>query len=139
MRLMSFSTVILLALLSIARAQQSPGPTGNTIGLPPPLAGPPPMSDPLRAQGAPGAAASQPNEPAVKGYTGAYTPAGPPPAPYYDGPLPMSSTGPGLNVVGPDGATRTVKAVPCAVSARETDGFTTCVGIPDQSRTKRRR
>jgi hypothetical protein len=24
-----------------------------------------------------------------------------------------------------------VKAVPCSTTAKETDGFTTCVGIPD--------
>jgi hypothetical protein len=40
-------------------------------------------------------------------------------------------TGPGRDVVGPDGTTKTVKAVPCGTAARETDGFTTCVGIPD--------
>jgi hypothetical protein len=141
MRLTSFSAAILLALLSIARAQQSPAPTGDTIGHPPPLPGPPPISEPSTAQPAQGAAAPKSNEPAVKGYTGAYAPAGtPPPAPYYSGPLPAEPTGgPGLNVVGPDGSTRTVKAVPCTVSARETDGSTTCVGIPDQSSTKRRR
>ena len=62
-----------------------------------------------------------------------------PATPYYTGPLPQYTGGPGLNVAGPDGETRSVKAVPCARSARETDGFTTCVGIPDQSPMKRRR
>jgi hypothetical protein len=37
----------------------------------------------------------------------------------------------GLAVPGPDGiSTRTVKARPCGVAAHETDGFTTCIGIP---------
>jgi hypothetical protein len=46
------------------------------------------------------------------------------------GPAPETVTGPGLNVVGPDGvSTRTVRAVPCSTSARETDGTTTCVGL----------
>jgi hypothetical protein len=53
--------------------------------------------------------------------------------------LPESSSGPGLNVVAPDGSTKIVKAVPCGTAARETDGFTTCVGIPDQSPTRKRR
>jgi hypothetical protein len=79
-----------------------------------------------------------PTEPAAKGYTGAYGPAGPP-TPYYNGPLPTSSSGSGLNVQGPDGSTITVKAVPCTVSSRETDGSTTCVGIPDRGRARRLR
>jgi hypothetical protein len=53
------------------------------------------------------------------------------PAPYGTDHAPEASMGPGLNVTGSDGSTRTVKAVPCTVSSRETDGFTTCVGIPD--------
>lgn len=68
---------------------------------------------------------------APKGYTGAYAPAGTPPTPYSTGPLPEVDTGTGRVVVEPDGSTRTVKAVPCSSAARETDGFTTCVGIPD--------
>jgi hypothetical protein len=36
-----------------------------------------------------------------------------------------------LNVVAEDGiSTKTVAAVRCSISARETDGTTTCVGIP---------
>jgi hypothetical protein len=141
MRLTLVSAAILLALLSFARAQQSPGSTGDTIGHPPPLPGPPPISEPSTAQPAPTASTPQSNEPAAKGYTGAYSPAGaPPPAPYYSGPLPSEpSGGPGLNVAGPDGSTRTVRAVPCSVSARETDGTTTCIGISDQGTRRRRR
>jgi hypothetical protein len=46
------------------------------------------------------------------------------------GPLPVTVTGPGLNIVGPDGvSTRTVRAVPCSTAAQETDGTTTCVGL----------
>jgi hypothetical protein len=145
MRKMSFSVAILLALLpSAAPAQQSPGTsddkaTGDTIGHPPPLPGPPPLSAPAAPQSAP-AAASAPHagESAPKGYTGAYAPSGPPPIPNAAAPLPQSSQGSGLSKVGPDGSTRTVKAVPCGVTARETDGFTTCVGIPDQNSRRRR-
>jgi hypothetical protein len=60
-------------------------------------------------------------------------PAGTPPTPYSTGPLPAEDSGPGLDKVGPDGSTKTVKAVPCSTAARETDGSTTCVGIPDES------
>jgi hypothetical protein len=135
MRLISFFAAITLALVSAAGlAQQSPT-TGDTIGHPPPLAGPPPLAEPPSAAPAPANSPSAQtpsppaaSQPAAKGYTGAYSPS--PTSPYYTGPLPTEpSSGPGLNVVGPDGSTRTVKAVPCSVSARETDGFTTCVGI----------
>src|SRR5947207_8231151 len=38
----------------------------------------------------------------------------------------------GLDKVGDDGvSTKTVKAVPCGTAARETDGSTTCIGIPE--------
>ncbi len=38
----------------------------------------------------------------------------------------------GLDKVGDDGvSTKTVKAVPCSTAARETDGSTTCIGIPE--------
>jgi hypothetical protein len=115
MRLISLSGMISLALLSSAVAQQGAGTAGDAIGHPPPLAGPPPA-------------------PAQKGYLGAYGPPGPA-TPYSTGPLPQTDANqPGLNVAGPDGvSTRTVKAVPCGRVARETDGFTTCVGIPEQS------
>jgi hypothetical protein len=36
----------------------------------------------------------------------------------------------GLAVAGPDGSTKIVPARPCSEAARETDGTTTCVGIP---------
>jgi hypothetical protein len=142
MRLALFlSVTISLALgCSVAVAQQSPDgpggkPVGDTIGHPPPLPGPPPIPEPpAKASPPPTASPPQASEPAAKGYTGAYAPAGTPPTPYSTGPLPQSSEGPGLNTVGPDGvSTRTVKAVPCGTVARETDGTTTCVGIPDQA------
>lgn len=58
-------------------------------------------------------------------------PTGAPPAP--GSPLfPNSTTG--LSKVGKDGiSTEIVKAVPCSTAARETDGFTTCIGIPEAS------
>jgi hypothetical protein len=134
MRLISFSVTILLALLSSAAlAQQSPGTTGDTIGHPPPIPGPPPISEPSStAQPAPAASTPQASEPAPKGYTGAYGPPGPA-TPYSTGPLPVIDTGTGRVIVEPDGSTKTVKAVPCGKAARETDGFTTCVGIPGES------
>jgi hypothetical protein len=58
-------------------------------------------------------------------------PASPPPTPYSTGALPQMDTGPGRDVVGPDDTTKTVKSVPCSTAARETDGTTTCVGIPE--------
>ncbi len=46
----------------------------------------------------------------------------------------------GLDTVGDDGiSTKTVKAVPCGTAARETDGSTTCVGIPESGPTRSRR
>ena len=43
----------------------------------------------------------------------------------------ISRTDTGLNEVGSDGvSTKTVPAKPCTTYARETDGTTTCVGIP---------
>src|SRR3981189_2200748 len=128
-------------LASAAPAQQPPAATGDTIGHPPPIPGPPPVSEPSSTtQPAPANSAPRATEPAAKGYTGAYAPAGAPPTPYSTGPLPQPNQGPGLNVVAPDGvSTRTVKAVPCGTAARETDGTTTCVGIPEKSANARRR
>jgi len=142
MRILIFPvTVVLCFMASATPAQQSPRTTGDTIGHPPPLPGPPPLSEPSSpTQSTPAASTSRATEPAAKGYTGAYAPAGTPPIPYSTGPLPLATQGPGLNIVAEDGVTtRTVKAVPCGVAARETDGSTTCVGIPDQSPRRRRR
>ena len=56
------------------------------------------------------------------------------------GPLPQVDNGsPGLDVTAPDGSTKTVRAVPCGTAAHETDGFTTCVGIADQTQKRHRR
>jgi hypothetical protein len=139
MRVICLSATISLALLSsVAIAQQ---PAGEAIGHPPPLPGPPPIAEPSPAVKPPNASpAPQASAPAQKGYTGAYAPAGTPPTPYSTGPLPLANTGPGLNVVGPDGvSTKAVKAVPCGTVARETDGSTTCVGISDESAVRKRR
>src|SRR6266704_4003542 len=124
MRLMLFPVAAVLCLMaSAAPAQQAPPPTGDTIGHPPPLPAPPPLSEPSSTtQSTPAASTPRATEPAPKGYTGAYAPAGTPPTPYSTGPLPQTDQGPGLNVVAPDGSTRTVKAVPCGIAARETDG-----------------
>jgi hypothetical protein len=143
MRIMIFPVAAVIALMaSAAPAQQSSQTTGETIGHPPPLPSPPPISEPpsLATQPAPANSPARATEPAAKGYTGAYAPAGTPPTPYSTGALPEAAQGPGLNVVGPDGvSTKTVKAVPCGTAARETDGSTTCVGIPDQSSRRHRR
>ena len=68
-------------------------------------------------------------------YTGGYGPSGPA-TPYYTGPLPEVDTGTGRTIVEPDGSTKTVKAAPCGNAARETDGSTTCIGIPDNRAKK---
>jgi hypothetical protein len=66
---------------------------------------------------------------APKGYIGAYG-SDAPDRPF-GGPVPEVYSGPGLDIVGPDGnSTKVVKAVPCSTAARETDGTTTCIGIP---------
>jgi hypothetical protein len=138
MRMMTFPALAAFALLaSPAVAQQATQTTGDTIGRPPPLPGPPPHSEP--ASTAP-ASTPRATEPAPKGYMGAYAPESTPPTPYSTGPLPQSGQGPGLNVVASDGvSTRTVKAIPCGIAARETDGTTTCVGIPERGARGRRR
>ena len=93
-----------------------------------------------------------------KGFTDTYTPVSPgtyapatsstgapatsatPSALSFGGPLPEVNTGPGLNIVGPDGvSTKTVKAVPCGLAARETDGTTTCVGTSEGGKARKRR
>jgi hypothetical protein len=64
-----------------------------------------------------------------KGYTGAYGPDAPIKA--FGGPVPEVYPGAGRDEVGPDGiSTKVVKAAPCSTAARETDGTTTCIGIP---------
>jgi len=63
---------------------------------------------------------------------------GPDVVPQPGGPLnPATQTG--RDVVASDGiSTKTVKAVPCSTVARETDGSTTCIGIPDAPERRRR-
>src|SRR5712691_6397978 len=142
MRIMIFPVAAVLCLMaSAAPAHQAPPTSGDTIGHPPPLPGPPPLSEPSPTpQSKPAASPTRATEPAPKGYTEPYPPAGTPPTPYSTGPLPQADQAPGLNVIAADGvSTRTVKAVPCGVAAHETDGSTTCVGIPDQSPRRRRR
>jgi hypothetical protein len=129
MRLMSVSVTFFLSLLSTtALAQQPPGLSPNTQNAPPLVAAPPVAEKP--------AATSAPE--AAKGYIGAYGPPGPS-KPYWTGPLPEADTGPGRTVVEPDGSVKTTKAVPCSTFARETDGTTTCIGLPEESKAKKRR
>jgi hypothetical protein len=75
------------------------------------------------------AAVAQTSAPAPQGYIGAYgsdsanKPVG--------GPVPDVYPGPGRDEVGPDGiSTKVVRAAPCSTTAQETDGTTTCIGIP---------
>jgi hypothetical protein len=95
-----------------ASAQQTPGTVGSN---PPPagdIASPPTMGigAPPRVEATP-----QPGSPLLPG------------------------TQTGLDKVAEDGvSTKTVKAVPCSTFARETDGTTTCVGIPDAPARKRK-
>jgi hypothetical protein len=141
MRIVIFPLAVLLFFMAPAvQAQSSPPTTGDAIGHPPPLPSPPPISEPSSTTQTAPVSTPQATEAPPKGYTGAYAPAGTPPTPYSTGPLPQSDQGPGLNKVAPDGVTtRTVRAVPCGTAARETDGTTTCVGIPEErARTKRR-
>jgi hypothetical protein len=42
------------------------------------------------------------------------------------------ASGPGLAETGPDGSTKIVPARPCSTAAHETDGTTTCIGIPSR-------
>jgi hypothetical protein len=143
MRVIFCLVMFSVALISSVTSAQQQGPevTGDAIGHPQPLPGPPPLAEPTSTTKPAGTApAPQANEPTTKGYMGAYAPVGTPPTPYSTGPLPSESTGPGLNIVAPDGSsTKTVKAIPCSTVAHETDGFTTCVGIADQTPKKRRR
>ncbi|HTG04928.1 MAG TPA: hypothetical protein VK635_12855 [Bradyrhizobium sp.] len=62
---------------------------------------------------------------------------GPDVVPEPGGPL-NPGTQTGRDVVASDGiSTKTVKAVPCSSVARETDGTTTCIGIPDAPERRR--
>lgn len=62
---------------------------------------------------------------------------GPDVVPEPGGPL-NPGTQTGRDVVASDGiSTKTVKAVPCSTVARETDGTTTCIGIPDAPERRR--
>ena len=138
MRLISFSATVLFTMLSSAALAQQSGTSGDTIGHPPPLPGPPPISEPS-TMGKPAPAASTPpaGEPVPMDYTKGYGPPGPS-TPYSTGPLPAIDTGTGRVIAARDGSTKTVKAVPCGTVAHETDGFTTCVGIPDKGATAKK-
>ena len=82
------------------------------------------------AQQAPGTAATSPPPPAT---ALPHDVAPQPGDPLYPG----SDTG--FDRVASDGiSTKTVRAIPCSTAARETDGFTTCVGI-SSGRARRRK
>jgi hypothetical protein len=68
------------------------------------------------------------------GVVGTPPPGGPPEV---GGPL-LPATDAGWDRVAPDGvSTQTVGAAPCSKAARETDGTTTCIGIPGPVKTVR--
>jgi len=126
MRISAFPIVVVLAIGSSAAglAQQSldagPGPALS----PPPLSAPPP-SVTTSLGVAPPPAAPAPSAAGV-----AAPPVGRSP----------QNVGAGQGNAGAEVAsTASVKAVPCSRSARETDGTTTCIGIPEQSRHRRGR
>lgn len=75
------------------------------------------------------------SQPALPGYTGG--PPGPV-TPYYTGQVPEVFSPTGRSIEGPNNTTLIVKAVPCTVASRSTDGTTTCVGIPESFRKSRR-
>jgi hypothetical protein len=74
-------------------------------------------------------AVAQTSAPAPQGYIGAYGPDSTNKP--IGGPVPDVYPGPGRDEVGPDGiSTKVVKAARCSTTAQETDGTTTCIGIP---------
>jgi hypothetical protein len=89
-------------------------------------------SFPASAQQAPGTTVAPPGPPPVA--------APPPAAPSTVGMAPPASHPP---IATPDPEQEVplapAKTAPCSVSARETDGTTTCVGIPGEGRGARRR
>jgi hypothetical protein len=103
-------TATLVMLSSSAWAQQqTPTTTGDALSLPP-AAAPAPSSVPIVG-----------------------------PAPVIGSPQNPGTTV-GMSRAGDDGvSTDTVKAVPCSTSARETDGSTTCIGIPERGAGRSRR
>lgn len=120
MRMATLSFAMSLALSSSAvLAQQTPqapnvdstpsAASPPSVASPPPIGSPPPVGAPVLA------------------------------APTGGGPISITRDV-GLTKVADDGiSTKTVRAVPCSTAARETDGTTTCIGIPDRSRKSHRR
>jgi hypothetical protein len=105
MRAFILPIAAMLVLSPAAFAQQTSGTTGESVNPPPAAVVSP---SPIAAGTAPLAGN----------------------APEAGSPLfPASDTG--LDKVANDGiSTKTVRAAPCGTAARETDGTTTCVGIP---------
>jgi hypothetical protein len=75
--------------------------------------------------------------PSTPGLAAPATPVNSNVVPEQGGPLhPAAQTG--RDIVASDGvSTETVRAVPCGTAARETDGTTTCIGIPSARERKR--
>jgi hypothetical protein len=101
----------------------APGGLGYSTGVTPaaaPLGGAAPLSDTGYSPNASGNKQAPPPNLAS-------------PSVYVPGDAPFSATG--FSRPGPDGvSTVYVEARPCSLAAHETDGFTTCVGIPNEQR-----
>jgi hypothetical protein len=84
----------------------------------------PPSGAATAPNGMPGAAPPPP-------ITGQSAPLPPPAVQGIAGEAPNSTVG--MSRPAPDGSTKIVPARPCSTAAHETDGTTTCIGIPDRS------
>jgi hypothetical protein len=101
------ATLVVLSSSAWAQQQTPTAPTGDAVATPPAAAAPPP-SVPI---------------------TGSAPVVGSPQNP---------GTTVGMSRTADDGvSTETVRAVPCSRSAHETDGSTTCIGIPERGRPHR--
>jgi hypothetical protein len=84
------------------------------------------------------ASAQAPAQPAPAQQSSAGPGSAPPGAPPEVGGPWHPATDAGVDKVASDGvSTVTVPAVPCSTAARETDGTTTCIGIPDSTKRAR--
>jgi hypothetical protein len=93
-------------------------------------------SFPALAQQTPGTPGGSPTPPAMTAPPSAAAPTVGVAPPVIHPPLPAGSADKSPEEMVP---LTPVKAAPCSVSARETDGTTTCIGLPSESRAGRRR
>jgi hypothetical protein len=128
----SLAFALLLAALSagFALAQGAQNTDGGVTGGPGPYPSPGAYPSPARPTDAPTAGPGTPPRPPVTGQSGPALPDTVKGAAEQQ----TASATVGRSTPGPDGATTIVPARPCSRAARETDGFTTCVGIPPRRR-----